>query len=59
MSRIDISEKEFQAEDDMRTLMQAEEIIGDKKRLAAAKKKAEEKAELAKKVAGKKAEKSA
>ncbi len=33
------SEKDFQAEDDFRTLQRAEEVNGDKKRLAAAMKK--------------------
>ena len=33
------SEKDFQAEDDFRTLQRAEEVSGDKKRLAAAMKK--------------------
>ncbi len=34
-----ISEKDFQAEEDFRTLQRAEEVRGDKKRMAAAMKK--------------------
>lgn len=45
---------DWQAESDMRTLMQAEEIEKDPKRLAAAKKKAKEKLAELQKVLGEK-----